>query len=83
MTWYAQRKSIKNGSTTFNNRTGERDAMLRQYFLYCASSATNEQENEFDYVDFGTVEQGAIKHESFTHPVPEPPVNEPEEPEAE
>lgn len=80
MTFYAQRKSIKNGTTTFNNRTdADRDTMLRQYFLYCASAASNDQENEFDYVDFGTVEQGAIKHEAFTHPAPEPePTPEPE-----
>ena len=86
MTFYAQRKSIKNNQTTFNNRTGERDAMLRQYFLYCASAASNEQGNEFDYIDFGTVEQGAIKKEAFTHEVqPEPdPEPEPEsEPEGE
>ena len=73
MTFYAQRKSIKNGTTTFNQRTDtDRNAMLRQYFLYCASAATNEQGNEFDYIDFGTVEQGAVKHEAFTQPAPEP-----------
>ena len=85
MIWFAQRKSIKNGQVTFNQRTdSDRDAMLRQYFLYCASAATNEAENEFDYVDFGTVEGGAIKKESFNHyiaPEPEPePTPEPEEP---
>lgn len=71
MNWYAMRKSIKNGQVSFNQRTGERNEMLRQYFLYCASSATNEQENEFDYVEFGTIQQGATKHESFSNPVPE------------
>ena len=80
ITYYAQRKSIKNGVVTFNNRTGNREDMLRQYFLYCASAATNEAENEYDFIDFGTVEQGAIKHEAFNNYQPEP---EPEEPEAE
>lgn len=77
ITYYAQRKSIKNGATTFNNRTGSREDMLRQYFLYCASAATNEAENDYDYVDFGTVEQGALKHEAFNNYQPE---SEPEEP---
>lgn len=72
MTYYAQRKSIKNGQTTFNQRTGERTEMLRQYFLYCASASTNADENEFDFVDFGTVEQGAVKTESFRQEIPEP-----------
>ena len=82
MTFYAQRKSIKNGAPVApNNRYGERDEMLRQYFLYCASAATNADENEYDSVEFGTIEQGIIKTERFSHPVPEPEPNE--EPEAE
>ena len=50
MTFYSQRKSIKEGQVTFNQRTGNREEMLRQYFLYCASAATNESGNEFDAV---------------------------------
>lgn len=65
--YYAQRKSIKNGEVTFNNRTGERDEMLRQYFLYCASSATNADGNDYDFVDFGTIKYGQLKVESFNH----------------
>lgn len=72
MTWYAQRKSIKNGTTTFNNRTGSRAEMLRQYFLYCASAATNQDDNDMDYVDFGTIEQGPVKHEIFQKEEPQP-----------
>lgn len=72
--YYAQRKSIKNGEVTFNNRTGERDEMLRQYFLYCASSATNADGNDYDFVDFGTIKFGQLKVESFNH-VPEPTPN--------
>ena len=80
MTFYAQRKSIKNGQVTFNNRTGERNEMLRQYFLYCASAATNQDGNDYDYVDFGTIEQGVLKHEAFLQETaPEPEENEPEE----
>lgn len=70
MNFYAQRKSIKNGQVTFNNRTGNREDMLRQYFLYCANAATNVDGNEFDFIEFGTIEQGVIKHEAFTQTVP-------------
>lgn len=81
-TYYAQRKSIKDGQPVApNNRYGERQDMLRQYFLYCASAATNEQGNEFDSVEFGTIENGALKVERFTQIVQEP--EEETEPEAE
>ena len=72
MLYYAQRKSIKNGEVTFNNRTGERKEMLRQYFLYCASSATNTDKNDYDFVDYGTIEQGQLKVESINQIEPEP-----------
>lgn len=77
-TYYAQRKSIKDGQPVApNNRYGDRQDMLRQYFLYCASAATNADENDFDSVEFGTIENGAQKVERFTQPKPEP--EEPEE----
>jgi hypothetical protein len=85
MTYYAQRKSIKDGApVTPNNRYGTREEMLRQYFLYCASAATNADGNEFDTIEFGTIEQGALKVERFAHEQPEPePEPEPDtEPEA-
>lgn len=65
-TWYSQRKSIKNGEPqTPNNRYGERAEMLRQYFLYCASAATNADANDFDACEFGTIEGGPLKVERF------------------
>lgn len=83
MIYYAQRKSIKDDApVTPNNRYGERDEMLRQYFLYCAAASTNADENDYDYIDFGTVEGGPLKVEKFIHekPAPEPePEPEPEE----
>ncbi len=81
--YYAQRKSIKDGEPIApNNRYGERQGMLRQYFLYCASAATNEAGNDFDSIEFGTIESGALKIERFNQPVPEPePEPEPEVPE--
>ena len=60
MTYYAIRRSIKGGTPSSNERTGERAAMERQFHLYCASCATNEAENEFDAVEWGTVEGGKL-----------------------
>lgn len=66
--YYAQRKSIKGGvPVNPNNRYGEYRAMLRQFYLYCASAATNEDGNEYDSVEFGTVEGGVIKAERFAN----------------
>ena len=76
MTYYAQRKSIKEGTVTFNQRSGNQEDMLRQFFLYCASASTNESNNDFDFVDYGTIENGQLKKESFRHEKPE---NTPEE----
>ena len=73
MTYYAQRKSIKNETVTFSNRTGAKPDMLRQYFLYCASAATNVDGNDYDFIDFGTVERGAEKSEKFNQPAPPAP----------
>lgn len=78
MIYYAQRKSIKNGVAEINNRFGERADMRRQYHLYCASASTNEADNDFDYIEWGTVEQGALQHDTFVKPAPEP-TPEPEE----
>ena len=60
MIYYAIRRSIKNGEHTSNERTGEKEAMERQFHLYCASCATNEAGNEFDAVEWGTVEGGKL-----------------------
>lgn len=74
MTYYSQRKSIKNGQpVTPNNRYGERAEMERQFHLYCASAATNEAENEVDAVEWGTIEGGVIERKRWTWPVEEAP----------
>ena len=68
MTYYAQRKSIKGGvaqPTVY--KTGDRAAMERQYHLFCASAATNTDDYEVDYIDWGTVEQGAVEHHVWLH----------------
>lgn len=77
MTYYAQRKSIKNGQPVApNNRYGERADMERQFHLYCASAATNADENEVDAVEWGTIEQGALERKRWTWAQPEPEPNE-------
>lgn len=71
MTYYAQRKSIKNGEPqTVNNRFGTKPEMERQFHLYCASAATNADGNEVDAVEWGTIEQGAFENKTwFNAPV--------------
>ena len=81
MTYYAQKKSIKNGQpVTPNNRYGSYDDMLYQFFLYCANSVKNNDENDYDSVEFGTIERGVIKKEHFNHPAPAPEPEPEEEP---
>lgn len=65
--YYAQRKSIKGGEPqTVNNRFGTRSEMERQFHLYCASAATNSDENQVDSVEWGTIEQGVLERKSWT-----------------
>lgn len=72
MTYYAQRKSIKDGTpVTPNNRYGERADMERQYHLYCASAATNADGNDIDSVEWGTIEGGIIERKRWTNTVEE------------
>ena len=69
MTYYAQRKSIKNGEPqAVNNRYGARADMERQYHLYCASAATNEADNDVDSIEWGTVEHGTIERKVWVKP---------------
>ena len=69
MHYYAQRKSIKDGApVTPNNRYGTRAEMERQFHLYCASAATNADGNSVDYIEWGTVEQGALEHKKWEWP---------------
>ena len=67
MIYYAIRRSIKDGVPSSNERTGEKAAMERQFHLYCASCATNEAGNEFDAVEFGTLEGGKLDRKVWDH----------------
>lgn len=73
MTYYSQRKSIKNGEPqAINNRFGTRADMERQFHLYCASAATNEAGNELDSIEWGTIENGAIERKRWEWPTETP-----------
>lgn len=74
MTYYAQRKSIKDGEPqTINNRYGGRADMERQFHLYCASACTNAEGYEVDSIEWGTVEHGVIERKCYIkQPEPEP-----------
>ena len=70
MTYYAQRKSIKDGQPqAINNRFGERADMERQFHLYCASAATNADGNDVDSIEWGTIEQGVLERKTWVWPV--------------
>lgn len=72
LTYYAQRKSIKNGQPIApNNRYGEHDEMERQYHLYCASACIHADGYEVDSIEWGTIEQGVIERKKYTY-TPEP-----------
>ena len=72
MTYYAQRKSIKNGEpVTPNNRYGARADMERQYHLYCASACTNADDNDVDSIEWGTLEHGVIERKCYVKETPE------------
>ena len=80
MTYYSQRKSVKDGvPQTPNNRYGTQREMERQYHLFCASACTSE-EFDIDAIEWGTLEHGVIEKKVYTKPVPETePETEPEE----
>lgn len=85
MQYYAQRKSIKDGNPqTINNRFGTRPEMERQFHLYCASAAVNNDGFEVDSIEWGTVEQGVIERKVWINePAPEPEPETPAEQEGE
>ena len=65
-TYYAQRKSIKNGEPVApNNRYGQRTEIERQFHLYCASACTNADDNDMDSIEWGTVEFGPIERKLY------------------
>ena len=69
MTYYSQRKSVKDGvPQTPNNRYGNQREMERQFHLYCASACSSE-EFELDSIEWGTLEHGVIEKKVYFIPV--------------
>ena len=69
MTYYSQRKSVKDGvPQTPNNRYGTQREMERQYHLYCAAACTSE-EFDLDSIEWGTLEHGVIEKKVYSKPV--------------
>lgn len=75
MTYYAQRKIIKNGVAQANvtNKVGERAEMEKQFHMFCANAAVNGDSNDFDSCEWGTFENGIIERKAYDHtPAPTP-----------
>ena len=79
MTFYAQRKSIKNGAPqSVTNKFGDRRSMERQYHLFCANACDgSEAPFDLDSIEWGTIEHGIIERKCYVKETPQP------EPEAE
>ena len=72
MTYYAERKSIKNGEIQpVVYKTGDRQEMEYQFHLFCASAVKTDV-RDLDSIEWGTIEGGAIERKVYAKPVPEP-----------
>lgn len=67
ITYYAQRKSIQNGTPqAINNRYGTQREMERQYHLYCANACDGEDfPFDIDSIEWGTIEGGMIERKLY------------------
>lgn len=66
--YFSQRKSIKDGTAQpVINKYGTAVDMEYQYHLFCASAAKNEAENEFERIEWGTIEHGVIESKTYNH----------------
>lgn len=84
MTYYAERKSIKDDVIQpVVYKTGERNEMEYQFHLFCASAVKTDI-RDLDSIEWGTIEQGVIERKRYIKPVEPEPTPEPEpEPEPE
>ena len=77
MTFYAERKSVKDGAVQpVVYKTGTQAEMEYQFHLFCASAVKTDV-RDLDSIEWGTIEGGAIERKVYAKPVPEP--TEPEE----
>lgn len=81
MFYYSERKTVENGApkTTTTYKTGDRNAIERQFHLFCASAVANESGADMDVCEWGTLENGIIERKVYRKPAPTPePEPEPE-----
>lgn len=73
-TYYAERKSVKNGEAqAANTKYGTERAMERQFHLYCANACDGDDyPNDIDTIEWGTLEGGAVERKAYIKPVPVP-----------
>ena len=79
MTYYAERKSIKDEVVQpVVYKTGERNEMEYQFHLFCASAVKTDV-RDLDSIEWGTIEQGVIERKKYVKPVEPKPTPEPDE----
>lgn len=79
MTYYAERKSIKDGAIQpVVYKTGERNEMEYQFHLFCASAVKTDI-RDLDSIEWGTIEQGVIERKKYVYVKPVEPTPEPDE----
>lgn len=72
MTYYAERKSINNGTVQpVVYKTGTQAEMEYQFHLFCASAVKTDV-RDLDSIEWGTIEGGVIERKRYTRPAPEP-----------
>ena len=71
MTYYAERKSVKDGAVQpVVYKTGTQAEMEYQFHLFCASAVKTDV-RDLDSIEWGTIEGGVIERKVYAKPVPE------------
>lgn len=76
MTYFAERKSIKDGVVQpVIYKTGDKIEMEYQFHLFCANAVKTDI-RDIDAIEWGTIEQGVIERKKYIKPeselTPEP-----------
>lgn len=72
MTYYAERKSINNGTVQpVVYKTGTQADMEYQFHLFCASAVKTDV-RDLDSIEWGTIEGGVIERKVYAKSAPEP-----------
>ena len=72
MTYYSERKSVKDGAVQpVVYKTGTQAEMEYQFHLFCASAVKTDV-RDLDSIEWGTIEGGAIERKVYAKPTTEP-----------